>query len=128
MVIGEQVGFLVGRRRPDAPTIAVASLSADDGPEVDYVGPFRLLSVGDRLSRLEGDAPDGTSHGAESRIICVGIRFVDGRRELDGESRNLVAALSSDMGSKTRILAIVMHRDSPVHDEPSDPRVGETDE
>lgn len=110
LLVGEEIGFLVARPR-SAPTSSSA-LPITSEPDVDpeYVGPFRLLSVGDRLSRTQSDEvqPDGSS--PDSGVIHIGIRLNEGSNELEDSSRRLVAAQAANVYGRSGILAIVMHK------------------
>jgi hypothetical protein len=108
--VGDQVGFLLtAGRAPAAPK------SADRGPapgmELHYVGPFRILSVGDRLGEK---APNETarSSDADDRVITVAIRRGGEGRVLDSDSASLVEAMDAMRGGRDpaghRVVSILL--------------------
>jgi hypothetical protein len=105
--VGDQIGFLLARRKPLPMTKGKVDLSAVNKPEdseVDYLGPFRVLSVGERVSR-EGKGPD---RAGDDRIITVAMKLGPDRK-VDNLTRQLVLARMNEPGSMVRIVGLVLH-------------------
>jgi hypothetical protein len=101
--VGLQIGFLIS-----GPTQAVvpggarraATPAADD---TLYVGPFRLLSIGSRLSADE--IPRGGQ--GDERLVTVAIRLDSAGRPA-GPAQQLVHAIDRGQNQGRRIVAIVL--------------------
>jgi len=96
--VGREIGFLVD---PGA--------TAEDPrsrPAPEYVGPFRLLSVGAVVSP-DAYAPAGGGPGraGDRRVVSVAVKL-DAENRLDARSGRLVAALSS--ADRRRIVAVLL--------------------
>ena len=106
--VGDQVGFLIspGRGGPaaGAPKAGAGEL------ELEHIGPYRVLSVGDRLGRI----PDGPARGGsgDERVITVAIRRGKaGGRFLDADSQRLVEAMDamhSRRDSGRRVVSVLL--------------------
>lgn len=99
--IGDNVGFLVGD--DDEPSPAGEG-DAEAEADYAYLGPFTLLSVGERLSR------DAGSGGGDPRVISVAVR-VDNEGRLDDQARRLVLAIERGRGggaARGRIVALLL--------------------
>jgi hypothetical protein len=104
--VGDQVGFLVtAGRAPAAPKAAAP------GMNLHYVGPFRILSVGERLGEK---APDESARGSDGddRVITVAIRRGGEGRVLDNDSASLVEAMDAMRGGRDstgrRVVSILL--------------------
>jgi len=106
--VGQEVGFLITVPQPQE---ARRDESAVDELSIEYVGPFRILSVGERLGP---EAPGGrSSRGTDERVITVAIRREGraGANVLKDDSRKLVEAIDamrSSRGSGRRIVSILL--------------------
>jgi hypothetical protein len=113
LLVGEKIGFLIEQSKNEAanpPANPPAGTpAAPRETEPAYVGPFRLLSVGERLSRTQPDDA-GTAVDTSGRgLIYVGIRLDESTKQLDEASRRLVLAQVPDMTGRQKILGIVLH-------------------
>ena len=94
--VGDQIGFLVARDRGPAPRSDSPAVRQQQRPEdvdLDYVGPFRVLSVGDRISR--DNAEKGPGRGADERVITVAVK-TGAEGQLDNKTRRLITARYAD--------------------------------
>lgn len=96
--VGDDVGFLVADDDEPSP-----SVEGDGSADYLYLGPFSLLSVGERLSRGAG------SGGGDPRVISVAVR-VDDQGRLDDRARRLVFATERGRrgGGRGRIVALLL--------------------
>jgi hypothetical protein len=119
ILVGEEIGFFVdGNKlkgaatrtvRPDFGTGTDVAIDIPDFSQSGvvtpvYVGPFRVLSVGRRLTRTEGDEP-GT-RGGDSRILTVATKL-DASGNADPNADKLLRVSNGQSGG---LLAIVLHR------------------
>lgn len=101
--VGDGVGFLVAAD-DDEPSLPPAAEEEGNGPaDYRYLGPFSLLSVGERLSR------DAGSRGGDPRVISVAVR-IDDEGRLDDRARRLVHATERGRrgGGRGRIVALLL--------------------
>lgn len=106
--VGQQVGFFVGGEgKPAAPVAADGSQSPPSRTPLEYLGPFRVLAVGKRITP-GGEVLDGERNSMET-ILTVAARFLPNSRRLDERSARLLSARTGFSGE--RILGIVLHRD-----------------
>lgn len=114
--VGNEIGFLVNqaaaRPVPAAGAAGPNPPPAPTEPVAKFLGPFRLLSVGNRIGDgLVGagrPTPTG-ANAANDRIISVAIHFDDpARQNLDAKSRELVVATDPNRAAGRRIVAVVL--------------------
>lgn len=97
--VGREIGFLI---TPDDATERPGTTA-----EPEFVGPFKLLSVGTIVSRDPyAPAASGSSREGDRRVVSVAARLGDDQR-LDAKAGRLVAALSS--GGRRRIASILLY-------------------
>lgn len=114
--VGQNVGFLVG-----AASSTGASPRAGDVSEPEYLGPFRLLSIGTTLDEDPYARRDRNREG-DRRVVSVAVHLTEDNR-LDAKSRRLVEALASGRDQRTRILALLIDPASqPRPEEDASPR------
>jgi hypothetical protein len=104
--VGDEIRFLVtatGLRGPE-PTA-----DGGDPTSYHYLGPFRILSVGSRLTRRP-PGEDDPSPG-DPRLITVAIKHQADGEPLDSQTRRLVDAIDAmkqGRGPVGRIVAIIL--------------------
>lgn len=116
LLVGEEVGFIIDKRRLRDVEAGSAlqdvnyqlSLMQGAPVEPDYVGPFRVLSVGRRLTRT--DEESGSGAAIEGRIITIAIKLGP-NDEIDPEAEKLIKAINSSSG-RGGLLSIVLKRSS----------------
>jgi hypothetical protein len=103
--VGDQIGFLVA----NPPPADSAKPKAGEQPkpvEPEYVGPFRVLSVGSVVNRRPGD---GAPTGGDMKTITIALKL-QGNSIKDDAMRKFLAAKYSDAeGGRRRILEVVLH-------------------
>ncbi|MDB5339239.1 MAG: hypothetical protein JWN70_4858 [Planctomycetaceae bacterium] len=126
LLIGEKIGFIIRQARPE-PEQPVADKAAPvkfvqpkkpDPQDVDikYLGPFRLLSVGDRLSRNVGESKK--DNRGDGRTVTIAIKKIQGQEKIDENVERLVrASAKSGNRGESDLLKLVLHRSSPKTDE-----------
>lgn len=108
LLVGEEVGFYVDgtiasaiQATPASPLDSQLTLPSQPGSkEPVYVGPFRLLSVGKRLTRTQ----EGTSSSNDGQVITIAFP-VDKDGKTDRKTNQLLRARSQRSG----IISIVLH-------------------
>lgn len=101
--VGDQIGFLAARG--SKPTNSGANTAE---PELDLIGPFRILSVGDQVYRLEG-ADTRTSKGTSDRIITIAVKLANDRQIDDPNIGKLLAALKGgESENRSRVYGVVL--------------------
>ncbi len=127
LLIGEEIGFLIRQARPepvvelpaDKPSpVKIAPPKKPDPLDVDikYLGPFRLLSVGDRLSRNVGESKK--DNRGDGRTVTIAIKKIRGEEKLNENVDRLVrASIKSGNRSESDLLKLVLHRSSPKTEE-----------
>src|SRR5262249_49190572 len=96
--VGDSIAFLVPRVQAKA-----GSLNLDESG-FQHLGPFRIVSIGGRLSR---QAPSLVRE-SEEPVITVAIQLNRDGKTLDEKTNRLLAALRSGRDG-TPIAAIVLH-------------------
>jgi hypothetical protein len=118
---GNQVGFVLGSAETSpAPPFPGSTLAADlsqtwtaetskPGGSLDtggLVGPFRVVSVGDRTDPRELQS---FGHSEEARLLSVAVK-PNAEGELDGQTNRLVKALQKSANSSgERVVAMVLY-------------------
>lgn len=105
----DEIGFLVADY-PVKPTGAAKMTAAQEKGDVIYVGPFRVLGVGDRVNR---DIMEKKIEGrlGDERVITVAVRIDRESKEIkDQRVKDLYSGKGLDV--RRRIVGIVL---SPAH-------------
>jgi hypothetical protein len=105
--VGDQIGFLVSKEQPVVKGADAKSLDRrpPDELNLDYIGPFRVLSVGERISRDNSDKTMSPRNGDE-RVITVAVKMgTDG--QIDARTRKLISARYGEKTVGQRIVGIV---------------------
>ncbi|MBY0525257.1 MAG: hypothetical protein K2R98_17755 [Gemmataceae bacterium] len=100
--VGDQVGFLIaqtGARTGKEPLVKTGD------PEVDYIGPFRVLSVGERISR---DGDKKSDRAGDDRIITVAMKLGPNNK-IDETTRKYLVARVGERSGTLRIVGLVLH-------------------
>lgn len=127
LLIGEKIGFLIRQARPEpapeapavnSPPVSFTLPKKPDPQDVDikYLGPFRLLSVGDRLSRNVGESKK--DNRGDGRTVTIAIKKIQGEDRIDENVERLVrASAKSGNRGESDLLKLVLHRSSPKTEE-----------
>ena len=100
ILVGQQIGFWIGQA-DDGEGPRGASGNAAGG---EYVGPFRVLAVGERAA--PGREGASASRTAMEQVLTLAVRLNPVTKELDEKTRRLVGASNRHGG--LRILAILL--------------------
>lgn len=92
--VGQMVGFYLLTPPKHGETEAAAKL--------EYIGPFRILAVGERVSENQ----DHARSGGYQRILTIAARIVPGTNRLQEPPARLLAATLS--GAKESIASVVL--------------------
>jgi hypothetical protein len=107
--VGDEVDFVLALSGPGMPEEAHNSgrAAVDDG-NVEFVGPFRVLSVGARVRRrvVEADARE-RSDGSSEKNITVAIELNSVDRQPDEMSMKLVKATKESSYGGRRLVKVV---------------------
>jgi hypothetical protein len=108
LIVGDEVGFLIGKhaRGKGKAEPAVPERPPEDA-EFEYVGPFRILSVGERIGRKSADEP-GDGRDNDNKVITVAIQLQGPDRTPDAKTRRLLAAQQAGPDSQRRVVAVVL--------------------
>lgn len=116
LLVGEEIGFIIDKRRlGGAQTGPLGNVIQSAGQQLsmtqaavepDYVGPFRVLGVGQRLTRT--DVESDTGGAIEQRIITIAIKLGPDN-DIDPEAEKLIKAINSPSG-RGGLLSIVLKR------------------
>ncbi|MBL8794120.1 MAG: hypothetical protein JNM56_09455 [Planctomycetia bacterium] len=108
LLVGDEVGFLIGKPgRAKLKTEPGLPERPPEDPEFEYVGPFRVLSVGERIGRKAGDEP-GDGRDTDNKVITVAIQLQGPDRVPDAKTRRLLAAQQAGPESQRRVVAVVL--------------------
>lgn len=110
--VGDQIGFLVAKEQQQVKTADAKAGDAKTGDrrrpdelDLDYIGPFRVLSVGERISR-DNSEKNMSSRGGDERVITVAVKMgTDG--QIDARTRKLITARYGEKTIGQRIVGIV---------------------
>ncbi len=103
--VGDEIGFLVDATPAGSASAATATSARPQARTViEYVGPFRILSVGDVVQRR---APD-QKESSVARTITVALKRKDGRIEDDSMRKFLEAKWAARDRQQPRILEVVL--------------------
>src|SRR5262249_23074717 len=104
--VGDQIGFLVSKEQQVVKADAKSAESRRPSElDLDYIGPFRVLSVGERISRDNSDKNLSSRNGDE-RVITVAVKMgADG--QIDARTRKLITARYGEKTVGQRIVGIV---------------------
>jgi hypothetical protein len=111
ILVGQKVGFWVAVPAEEDPVRSSGKTGsghpADDAVDGkgEYLGPFRVLAVGERASRGTEAASSGKC--SEDRVLTIAVRLDPKTRQLDHRTARLVAAVNAQ--GKGRIMAILLH-------------------
>lgn len=100
--VGQEVGFLIERASKSRE--ANNESAPEQRAKAEYVGPFRVLAVGKRVSAARDS---GTAKKSDERILTVPARFLPNSRQLDDQSDRLLAAL--DRRGTEHVIGVVLH-------------------
>ena len=129
LAAGDQVEFLVttgqsteGGGGSPAPRSPVGTLAAVNGsiaqpdrrPPIERIGPFRILSVGQRLSTRSARPGAEASRGqGDEGVITVALKQLGGGKEFDPPAARLVEVLGTRPGAGKLMLVIHPPRTAP---------------
>ena len=119
LLVGQYVGFFVAVA-PEGAVVSPGQEPAD--VEIEYVGPFRVLSVGGRLSRTAEEMRSSSSSDGDK--IIVAIRLGPGQTP-DASTAKLIQAEIPDLSGRSNILKIILHSGSVPHSAETTARVEE---
>jgi hypothetical protein len=105
--VGQQVGFLIGKApqlRSDTAGEQKEQAKTAYEPASEYIGPFRVLAVGRRVTP-GGELAD--TDGSRSQILTIAARFASQSQRPDLQTDRLVSATAGFGGNK--ILGVVLH-------------------
>jgi hypothetical protein len=111
LLVGEEIGFLVNMR---GTAVEPAATAGDGDPppaggpraaDVTYLGPFRLLSVGERISRVQTEKVTS----GNDRDICIAVPLSKETGQMSDTARRLVSAMAGNESGRSAIVAVVLH-------------------
>jgi hypothetical protein len=106
--VGDEIGFYLDPRAklPGSASASIAAPPASAAPaSFEYVGPFRILSIGQRISADDLNQPGVFSN----REITLAVRQQGGGKELDEKTTRLLQAQLASRAGQPGIVAIVFH-------------------
>lgn len=106
--VGDQIGFLIVNPPPPPTSPTPPKPTEPPKPvEPEYIGPFRVLSIGDVVNRRPGDSKE--ARGGDVRTITIALKL-DGKSIADDNMRKFLAAKYTEPESgRRRILDVVLH-------------------
>jgi hypothetical protein len=113
ILVGQEVGFWIAGAEeeisppPDASDEDLSGAAVT--PKGEYVGPFRVLAVGERATPGEPSAND--VRGRVNQVLTIAVKLDPQTRRLDEKTQHLLSLLNNHR--RQRIVAILLH--SPVH-------------
>lgn len=105
ILVGQEVGFWIAGSEDDDLTPLEAEPGQEDERKGEYVGPFRVLAVGERASPGEPGTDD--ARGRVNQVLTIAVKLDPQTRQLDEKTQHLLTLLNERR--QQRIMAILLH-------------------
>jgi hypothetical protein len=105
--VGDEIGFFLAPEKVAAPTDPKSPKPATKQPaEFEYIGPFRILSIGTKVSP---EANPGAGSGSDNRELTLAVKLQGDSKKLEPKAARLVEALMATQRGEPGIVAAVLH-------------------